>query len=79
MPSAFLERLRVALDLLEAIAADRSVLDEVPDDDFARFLRAVTQVRNPRSRTRRRLAKAAERNERVARAKRDEAVRANER
>ena len=72
----FLERFREAMALLETITADRNILDEVPEEDFKRFLRVVTAVRSPRSRTRRRMEKAAERAQRLARIKRDEAVRA---
>jgi len=67
-----LERLRAAAELLEAIAADRSVLGQVPEEDRQRLLRAMSLVRNPSSRTRRRMEKAAARAERAARVQRDQ-------
>jgi NAD(P)-dependent dehydrogenase (short-subunit alcohol dehydrogenase family) len=67
-----LERLRAAAELLEAIAADRTVLSQVPPEDRQRLLRAMTLVRNPSSRTRRRMEKAAAREERAARVKKDQ-------
>jgi NAD(P)-dependent dehydrogenase (short-subunit alcohol dehydrogenase family) len=71
-----LERLRDAMELLEALAADRRILAEMPDEDRRRFLRAVELVRGPSSRTRRRLAKATVRNERTARVDQDRKRRA---
>src|SRR5687767_12468411 len=70
------ERLRATAELLESIAADRTVLDAAPADDRKRFLRAISLVRSPTSRTRRRLAKATAREEKVARMTRDEGMRA---
>jgi NAD(P)-dependent dehydrogenase (short-subunit alcohol dehydrogenase family) len=70
------ERLRDAVDLLESIASDRSILAEMPEDDRRRFLRAIELVRGPSSRTRRRQVKAAARNERADRVKRDRGARA---
>ncbi|HTL01198.1 MAG TPA: SDR family oxidoreductase [Vicinamibacterales bacterium] len=67
-----LERLRAAAELLEAIAADRSVLGQIPEEDRQRLLRAMSLVRNPSSRTRRRMEKAAARAERAARVQRDQ-------
>jgi NAD(P)-dependent dehydrogenase (short-subunit alcohol dehydrogenase family) len=71
-----LDRLRDAVDLLESIAADRGILGGMPEDDRRRFLRAVELVRGPSSRTRRRQAKAAARNERVDRVNRERNARA---
>jgi NAD(P)-dependent dehydrogenase (short-subunit alcohol dehydrogenase family) len=71
-----LERLRDAVDLLESIASDRGILGDMPEDDRRRFLRAVELVRGPSSRTRRRQAKAAARNERVDRMNRERGARA---
>jgi NAD(P)-dependent dehydrogenase (short-subunit alcohol dehydrogenase family) len=67
-----LERLRAAAELLESIAADRTVLSRVPNEDRQRLLRAMTLVRNPSSRTRRRMEKAAARAERAARVEQDQ-------
>ena len=72
-----LERLREALDVLEVIAADRSAIDTLPDDERQRLLRALDLLRTPSSRTRRRYLKAAAREDRVARARHDLAARAN--
>ena len=37
------DRLRAALDLLEAIEADRAVLDTLPEDDRVRFHQVVAE------------------------------------
>jgi NAD(P)-dependent dehydrogenase (short-subunit alcohol dehydrogenase family) len=71
-----LDRLRDAVELLESIAVDRRILADLPEADRQRFLRAVELVRGPSSRTRRRLAKAAARNERAERLLRDRGARA---
>jgi NAD(P)-dependent dehydrogenase (short-subunit alcohol dehydrogenase family) len=65
------ERLRDAVDLLELIAADRPVLERLPDADRRRLLRALELLRTPSSRTRRRYLKAAARQTRVARTQHD--------
>ncbi len=51
------DRLRAALDLLEQIDADRSVLDTLPDADRARLHRVVAQVYNPEPKARRKKLK----------------------
>lgn len=51
------ERLRVALDLLEAIDADRSVLDALPEADRVRLHRVVAKVYHPEPKARRQLLK----------------------
>lgn len=70
-----LERLREAVDLLESIAADRSVLAGVPDAERKRLLQAVASVYDPDRVERRRKAKSLERERRAARVERDQAVR----
>ena len=55
------ERLRIALDLLESVAADRSVLDALPSDDRKRLHRAVAAVYHPEPGQRRQKLKAQER------------------
>ncbi len=70
-----MRRLLAATEVLESIAADRSVLDILQDDDRRRFLRALTTARGPASRSRRRLAKATAREERATRVDRDRGVR----
>jgi NAD(P)-dependent dehydrogenase (short-subunit alcohol dehydrogenase family) len=69
-----LEKLRTAAELLESIAADRSILTSVPSEDRQRLLRAMALVRQPSSRTRRRLEKAAARAQKAARVKRDQGM-----
>ncbi|WP_254459995.1 SDR family NAD(P)-dependent oxidoreductase [Xanthomonas sacchari] len=51
------ERLRIALDLLETIAADRRVLDTLPEAERVRLLQVVAQVFNPEPKARRKLLK----------------------
>jgi NAD(P)-dependent dehydrogenase (short-subunit alcohol dehydrogenase family) len=65
--TALQERLHEIIELLEAVAKDRGVLNDVPEEDRARLLRAVELVNNPDSRTLRRLAKASKRQRRMAR------------
>ena len=47
------DRLRAALDLLEAIEADRAVLDTLPEDDRVRFHQVVAKVYHPEPKARR--------------------------
>jgi NAD(P)-dependent dehydrogenase (short-subunit alcohol dehydrogenase family) len=72
METMLLERLRAATEVLESIAADRSVLSQVPAEVRQRLLRAMSLVRNPSSRTRRRMEKAAARAEKAERVRRDQ-------
>jgi len=76
-PRALIERLREAIELLESIAADRSVLAGVPDAERKRLLQAVASVYHPDRVERRRMAKVVERARRAARAWRDQAARAS--
>ncbi|MBI2187655.1 MAG: SDR family oxidoreductase [Acidobacteria bacterium] len=69
------ERLRDAVELLESIAADRSVLAGVPDAERKRLLQAVASVYHPDRVERRRMAKSLERERRAARVERDQAAR----
>ncbi len=71
---SLIERLRAAIELLELIAKDRRVLDDVPDDERKRLLQAVDRVHHPNPRTVRRLAKATSRQERHSRLRRDDAL-----
>src|SRR6187551_3282140 len=68
------ERLMATLELLEAIGADRRVLDQLPDPEKSRLLRAIDLANNPDDRTRRRLLKATRRAERLARLTKDDEV-----
>ncbi len=71
---ALLERLRVTTELLESIAADRLLLDRLPEEDRQRLHQAVAQVYNPDPVARRRRMKAIEREQRAAETRREEAV-----
>ena len=73
---SLVERLRATIELLESLASDRRLLDVLSGDERARFLQALTRARGPVSRTRRRLAKATAREERLARVANDRRVRA---
>jgi NAD(P)-dependent dehydrogenase (short-subunit alcohol dehydrogenase family) len=70
------DRLREAVELLESIAADRSVLEGVPDDERKRLLQAVASVYHPDRVERRRMSKITARERKAARVKRDQATRA---
>src|SRR5688572_24170795 len=71
---ALLERLRAATELLEAIAADRPLLDRLPEEDRERLHQAVAKVYHPDPIVRRRRLKAAERERRDAGIRREEEV-----
>jgi NAD(P)-dependent dehydrogenase (short-subunit alcohol dehydrogenase family) len=71
-----LERLRGAIELLEAIAVDRTVLEGVPAAERQRLLQAVALVYSPDRAERRRMAKAKARERRSRRVRQDEAARA---
>ena len=70
------ERLRDAIELLEAIASDRAVLDGVPVGERQRLLQAVARVYSPDRSERRRMAKAASRDRKAQRVQQDDAARA---
>lgn len=72
---ALVERLREAVELLESIAADRSVLAGVPDAERKRLLQAVASVYHPDRVERRRMAKSLERERKAARVARDQTAR----
>ena len=77
MPSTtaiLLERLRESIELLETIAADRRVLEGVPEEDRKRLLKAVATVHHPDRVERRRMAKAVARERKAARISQDEQV-----
>jgi NAD(P)-dependent dehydrogenase (short-subunit alcohol dehydrogenase family) len=69
-----LERLRETIDLLESIAADRSVLAGVPDEERRRLLQAVANVYSPDRIERRRMSKIVDRQRKAARVKGDQQV-----
>ncbi|MEO8673212.1 MAG: SDR family oxidoreductase [Tahibacter sp.] len=69
-----LGRLRAAIDLLEAVAADGRVSERVPEADWARLKQAVARVDSP-DRTNRRLRRSAvKRDRRDEKNRRDDAV-----
>src|SRR5262245_559002 len=68
------ERLREAIELLESIAADRSVLAGVADEERKRLLQAVANVYSPDRVERRRMSKVVDRQRKAARVKSDQGV-----
>jgi NAD(P)-dependent dehydrogenase (short-subunit alcohol dehydrogenase family) len=66
------ERLRETIELLESIAADRSVLARVPDNERKRLLQAVANVYSPDRVERRRMSKIVERRRKAARVRNDQ-------
>ena len=66
------ERLRAAAELLEAVGADRTLLDVLSPQDRERLMRAVASVYLPDPAARRARLKAAERERAAARARRDD-------
>ena len=73
---ALAARLRDTVELLESIAADRSVLEDVPEHERQRLLQAVADVYHPDRVERRRMAKILERRRKAARVERDQVARA---
>ncbi len=69
-----LARLRATIDLLESIAADRTVLAGVPDDERKRLLQAVADVYSPDRVERRRMSKVVARERKAARVHSDQGV-----
>ncbi len=65
-------RLRETIDLLESIAADRSVLAGVPDEERKRLLQAVANVYSPDRVERRRMSKVVARERKAARVHSDQ-------
>lgn len=74
MPNSLLKRLRAAAELLELIAADWRLLDQLPAEDRQRLHEAVASVYNPDPVARRRRMKAVERERKAAGTRRDDAV-----
>ncbi len=71
---ALRERLRAAAELLEAVAADTSLLDHLGTEDRHRLQRAIAAVYHPDPALRRQRLKAAEKARVNARIEQDEAV-----
>ena len=61
MSTSFVERFRVALELLESIADDRGLLSELPRQDQNRLLQAAGKVSQPDELAQRKLLKATRR------------------
>jgi NAD(P)-dependent dehydrogenase (short-subunit alcohol dehydrogenase family) len=72
---AFLQRVRAAADLLEAIVADRGLLAAIPPDDRRRLLTAAGTVYVPDTTARRRLVKATLRRRKAEKVRREEDTR----
>ena len=68
------QRLRETIELLESIAADRSVLAGVPEEERKRLLQAVANVYSPDRVERRRMAKIVDRQRKATRVKGDQGV-----
>lgn len=69
------ERLREATELLEAIASDRRVLDDLPAEERQRLHQAIAAVYHPDPVERRRIFKARERERSAAKAEKVSAAR----
>src|SRR5712671_2841638 len=68
------EGLRAAVDLLERIVADRSILADIPEADRNRLLNAAGRVSRPDALSRRQLLKVVKRNKRAEKVQRAESV-----
>src|SRR5262245_62540065 len=71
-----IDRVREAIETLEAIAADRGALADVPEEIRARLQAAVARVFHPDRIERRRMSRAADRERRAARVRDTEVTRA---
>jgi NAD(P)-dependent dehydrogenase (short-subunit alcohol dehydrogenase family) len=71
---ALLDRLRDAAELLEAVAADMSLLEQLPASDRHRLQKAVARVYHPDPVVRRQRLKAAERERNAAQIRADDAL-----
>ena len=72
--AVLLARLRETIELLESIAADRTVLSGVPDEERRRLLQAVANVYSPDRVERRRMSKVVARERKAARVRSDQDV-----
>ena len=70
--TSFLERLRQATELLEAVVADRALLADVPADDRQRLLQASGHVYAPDAVARRQLVRASARRRKEERISRED-------
>jgi len=69
-----LTRLRAATELLESIAADRALLDTLPEADGKRLKAAVTRIHHPDPIAHRQLKRAARREQKAEKIQREDAV-----
>ncbi|NMW25377.1 oxidoreductase, partial [Rhodanobacter denitrificans] len=72
--TALLERLRAAAELLESVAADRQLLDQLPAADRQRLHQAVARVYHPDPVARRIKLKAAEKARHASKVESEETV-----
>jgi NAD(P)-dependent dehydrogenase (short-subunit alcohol dehydrogenase family) len=72
--AGFSERLRIAAELLEAVAVNRALLAGLPEAERTRLLRAAGQVSRPNAVDRRRLVKATKRQRKAEKVRRAESV-----
>ena len=70
--TGFLDRLRVATELLESIAADRGLLSQASPDDRRRLIQAAGQVHTPDDVARRQLVRASIRRRKAERVERED-------
>jgi NAD(P)-dependent dehydrogenase (short-subunit alcohol dehydrogenase family) len=75
--STLIDRLRDVAELLEAIAADGTVLRDVPPAERQRFLEAVARVYHPDRIERRRMAKKIDKARKAARVREDQIARSD--
>ena len=68
------ERLRAAVELLEAVAKDRTLLAKMTNEDRTRLLQAAGQVFSPSVSDRRRLSRARQREHKIYKIERDQQV-----
>ena len=71
---AFTERVRLALETLEAIVADRGLLADLQSEDYTRLMNAVELVYHPDLIARRRLVKATIKRRKAERVQQQEDV-----
>jgi NAD(P)-dependent dehydrogenase (short-subunit alcohol dehydrogenase family) len=70
--AALIERLRATVEMLESIAADWSLLDQLPEEERQRLHRAIARVYDPDPIARRKRLKAAKRERSAAQIRRDD-------
>src|SRR5687767_8452411 len=68
------EKIRAAIELLEALDADRGLLAALPAAEYQRFIDLTRRVSNPDHLARRRLVKAVARERKAARVRQDESL-----